>query len=158
MQSIFGDVTSHDYESRIWAPATQEVRRKLWCCRKVGSVWCWLTRDPVSVAVWLWRVISEKGKKKNQCDLITVDLFRLSLGIINAINQVRNKRSGWVRVSRARWGCLPDDNQVHLIWKTRSIFNKSVNTHGVYVHIQFWPKEIILCLQSRLITTTTVTH
>lgn len=41
-------------------------------------------------------MISEKEKKekksRTQCDLITVDLFRLSLGITNTITQVRNMR------------------------------------------------------------------
>lgn len=70
-------------------------------------------------------MISEKGKKKKrgtQCDLITVDLFRLSLGITNAITQVRNMRErmsdgvGWDRREvGVRLGS--DSNQEDLICK-----------------------------------------
>lgn len=60
-------------------------------------------------------------KKLTQCDLITVDLFRLSLGITNAITQVgkmRERMRDRGRVSRVGGGRLVSDgNRVDLIRK-----------------------------------------
>ena len=60
-------------------------------------------------------------KKLTQCDLITADLFRLSLGITNAITQVgkmRERMRDRGRVSRVGGGRLVSDgNRVDLIRK-----------------------------------------
>lgn len=60
-------------------------------------------------------------KKRTQCDLITADLFRLSLGITNAITQVgkmRERMRDRGRVSRVGGGRLVSDgNRVDLIRK-----------------------------------------
>lgn len=81
----------------------------------------------------------KKKKRRNQCDIITVDLFRLSLGITNAITQVRNMRERMrdgVDKQGGRGWLGSDSNQVDLDLITRS-FIKQYSGHGEHVQMQY---------------------